>query len=126
MVGYEGMTGLSTRPGRRPLDQRDPGAIRRLGAADLHGGRCARCWTQRSFTASLLRYVNVFMVQGSQTALANGRGRLDERLARWLLMWDDRVSRPTLLRSPTNSSPCCWASAGRASPSPCTSSKAKA
>ena len=31
------------------------------------------------------------MVQGSQTALANGRGRLDERLARWLLMWHDRL-----------------------------------
>ena len=45
----------------------------------------------RSLTATLLRYVNVFMVQGSQTALANGRGRLDERLARWLLMWNDRV-----------------------------------
>ncbi len=31
------------------------------------------------------------MIQSGQTALANGRGRLDERLARWLLMWDDRV-----------------------------------
>ncbi|HLA73728.1 MAG TPA: helix-turn-helix domain-containing protein [Steroidobacteraceae bacterium] len=30
-------------------------------------------------------------IQSGQTALANGRGRLDERLARWLLMWDDRV-----------------------------------
>jgi CRP-like cAMP-binding protein len=50
-----------------------------------------------SFTATLLRYVNVFMVQGSQTALANGRGRLDERLARWLLMWHDRVLEDDLL-----------------------------
>jgi CRP-like cAMP-binding protein len=31
------------------------------------------------------------MLQSSQAALANGRGRLDERLARWLLMWHDRV-----------------------------------
>jgi len=45
----------------------------------------------RTLSAAFLRYVNVFMVQGSQTALANGRGRLDERLARWLLMWDDRL-----------------------------------
>ena len=44
-----------------------------------------------SFTARLLQYVRVFLVQTSQTALANGRGKLDERLARWLLMWDDRV-----------------------------------
>jgi CRP-like cAMP-binding protein len=39
----------------------------------------------------LLRYAHVFMIQSGQTALANGRGRLDERLARWLLMWDDRI-----------------------------------
>jgi CRP-like cAMP-binding protein len=39
----------------------------------------------------LLRYAHVFMIQCGQTALANGRGRLDERLARWLLMWDDRI-----------------------------------
>jgi CRP-like cAMP-binding protein len=31
------------------------------------------------------------MLQSSQAALANGRGRLDERLARWLLMWHDRI-----------------------------------
>jgi CRP-like cAMP-binding protein len=49
-----------------------------------------------SLSANLLRYVNVFMVQGSQTALANGRGKLDERLARWLLMWDDRLRPRTL------------------------------
>ena len=45
----------------------------------------------RSLTAILLRYSHVFLIQGSQTALANGRGRLDERLARWLLMWHDRI-----------------------------------
>jgi hypothetical protein len=33
-----------------------------------------------SFTATLLRDVNLFMVQGSQTALANGRGRLAQPL----------------------------------------------
>src|SRR5258708_39657066 len=38
-----------------------------------------------------LHYVHTFMVQASQTALANGRGRLDERLARWLLMRHDRL-----------------------------------
>ena len=31
------------------------------------------------------------MVQSSQTALANGQGVLVERLARWLLMWNDRL-----------------------------------
>jgi len=42
-------------------------------------------------TSTLRRYVNVFMGRAARTALANFRGRLDERLARWLLMWHDRV-----------------------------------
>ena len=35
-------------------------------------------------------------MQASQTALANGRARLAERLARWLLMWHDRLRTPHL------------------------------
>ena len=30
-------------------------------------------------------------IDASRRGSANGRGRLDERLARWLLMWDDRI-----------------------------------
>ena len=82
MVGYEGMTGLGIvlgddRSTNETLVQSSGSAMR--------------------ISATLLRYVNVFMVQGSQTALANGRGRLDERLARWLLMWHDRVPQDDLL-----------------------------
>jgi CRP-like cAMP-binding protein len=41
--------------------------------------------------AVLLRYVHVLMVQTTATALANGRATITERLARWLLMAQDRV-----------------------------------
>jgi CRP-like cAMP-binding protein len=44
----------------------------------------------------LLRYVQVFMVQTAHTAICNARGRLDARLARWLLMAHDRVRDETL------------------------------
>lgn len=44
--------------------------------------------TLRSFLA---RYLYVTMIQMSQTALANGRFRINERLARWLLMCHDRL-----------------------------------
>jgi CRP-like cAMP-binding protein len=44
----------------------------------------------------LLRYVHTFMIQTAHTALADGRARLDQRLARWLLMAHDRVQRPEL------------------------------
>jgi CRP-like cAMP-binding protein len=91
MVGYEGMTGLSVvlgddRSANEALVQ-SSGIALRITAAGLR----ERMAASHSLTADLLRYVSVFMVQAGQTALANGRGRLDERLARWLLMWDDRL-----------------------------------
>lgn len=39
----------------------------------------------------LLRYVQASMAQATSTSLANGRGKVEERLARWLLMTHDRV-----------------------------------
>jgi CRP-like cAMP-binding protein len=38
-----------------------------------------------------LRYARAFSIQVATTALANGRSKLDERLARWLLMVSDRA-----------------------------------
>ena len=45
----------------------------------------------------LLRYAHVFAVQSGYTALANAHGKLEERLARWLLMAQDRVGDDELL-----------------------------
>ena len=39
---------------------------------------------------SLLRCAHAFNVQTAQTAVANGRHKIEERLARWLLMAQDR------------------------------------
>lgn len=39
----------------------------------------------------LTRYAQTFMTQVAQTALVNGRAKLEERLARWLLMAHDRL-----------------------------------
>lgn len=38
-----------------------------------------------------LRYIQTLIIQTAHTALANGRARLEERLARWLLMCHDRL-----------------------------------
>jgi CRP-like cAMP-binding protein len=48
---------------------------------------------EKSFTLHrvLMRYVHTFFVQVSQTALANGRSTIEERLARWLLLSHDRL-----------------------------------
>lgn len=44
-----------------------------------------------AMTAPLLRYVQAFAVQTAHTALSNGSYKIEERLARWLLMCHDRI-----------------------------------
>jgi CRP-like cAMP-binding protein len=91
MVGCEGMSGVGIVLG----DDRSPnetmvqsaGSALRISTRSLREAMAA----SPSLAGILLRYAHVFMIQSGQTALANGRGRLDERLARWLLMWDDRI-----------------------------------
>jgi CRP-like cAMP-binding protein len=39
----------------------------------------------------LLKYVQAFMIQTAHTAMANACAMLDQRLARWILMADDRI-----------------------------------
>ena len=125
MIGYEGMTGpgvvLGNNRSSNELLVQSAGSALRISAASLR----KIMGSSQSFTSTLLTYVYTFMVQSSQTALANGRARLDERLARWLLMWTT-ASRAMSSRPPMNYFPCCSAYAGRASPWPCTSSKAEA
>lgn len=41
--------------------------------------------------ACLMRFAHVFSVQTGYTALANAQGKIEERLARWLLMAHDRL-----------------------------------
>ena len=42
--------------------------------------------------ALMLKSAQGFMMQTAQTALANGRAKLEQRLARWLLMAHDRMT----------------------------------
>jgi CRP-like cAMP-binding protein len=44
-----------------------------------------------SLAALMLKSAQGFMIQTAHTALANGRAKLEERLARWLLMAHDRM-----------------------------------
>jgi hypothetical protein len=40
---------------------------------------------------AMLRYAHAYLLQTTATALANGRSKIEERLARWLLMAHDRI-----------------------------------
>ena len=91
IIGREGMTGIPVMMG----DDRSPhqayvqiaGAALRMSADDLRAAMRASPTLQQA----LLRFASTFAVQITQTALANGRAKIEERLARWLLMAQDRL-----------------------------------
>jgi len=91
LIGGEGMSGL-------PLlmsNDRSPnhtymqieGSAHRISASALEDALAK----SSSLHSVLLKYAHSFLVLSTQTAVANGRGRLEERLARWLLMAQDRL-----------------------------------
>ena len=49
-----------------------------------------------SLLAGFLRYAHALMVQTAQTAYANAGFTMEARLARWILMTDDRLEREDL------------------------------
>ncbi len=90
LIGREGMSGLSIvlhddRSVNRTFMQAG-GAALSMSADRLR----TALLDSPSLQSSLLRYAHAFTVQTSQTALVNGRAKLDARLARWLLMAHDR------------------------------------
>jgi len=91
IVGKEGMTGLPVLLGiERPIHET---FIQTAG----HGWRItteklnAAMERSPNLHRALLRYVHTLVAQMAFTSLANGRYKIEERLARWLLMADDRA-----------------------------------
>jgi len=92
LIGREGMTGIAIVMGgdRSPHLSyvQVPGrAGLRLAADHLREAMRERPAIQSCF----LHFAQAFMTQATHTAVANGRGKLEERLARWLLMVHDRL-----------------------------------
>ena len=91
IIGCEGMTGLSLVLGHdrstHETYMQAAGSAQRISAAHLRKAIDQSVRLHRS----LLRFAHAFLVQTTQTALANGRSKLEERLARWLLMAQDRI-----------------------------------
>lgn len=90
IVGNEGMTGLAVllengRPWHETFIQ-TAGTGWRVPSEHLR----LAMEKSRTLRRVLLRYANVLVSQMAYTALANGRYKIEERLARWLLMADDR------------------------------------
>jgi CRP-like cAMP-binding protein len=95
-VGFEGMTGVPVIMG----DDRSPhetfvqvaGSGQCIDTADFREVMLSHPGLREVF----LKFALAYMVQTAHTALANGRARIEERLARWLLMAHDRMERPEL------------------------------
>jgi CRP-like cAMP-binding protein len=91
LIGREGMTGMPIVLG----NHRTPHSTYIQAAGD---GHCIRATdlrqairSSRSLQDTLLKFVQAFGVQTSHTAISNARSKLDQRLARWLLMAHDRL-----------------------------------
>jgi CRP-like cAMP-binding protein len=96
LIGREGMTGAAVLLG----DGQSPHStyMQAAGSGDRIGVRALRNAVGESDTLHrvFLRYMQSFMVQTAHTAIANARASLPERLARWVLMAQDRMDGPKL------------------------------
>ena len=92
VIGKEGMTGVALVMGD---DRAQHSAYLQIGGngrrmpAALFLDAMHRSVSLRSL---MMKSANAFMIQTAHTALANGRAKLEERLARWLLMAHDRLN----------------------------------
>ena len=91
LIGCEGFTGLPIVLGndRSPHEtfMQVPGEAMRISANKLREAISE----SRSLELALLGFAHSFMNQTANTALSNGTATLEERLARWLLMANDRL-----------------------------------
>jgi CRP-like cAMP-binding protein len=91
LIGREGMTGLPVVLG----DDRNDNEVYMQAPGKGHCIRTSHLRKAIDKSTSLhrvmLSYVHAFLNQATQTAVANGRSKIEERLARWLLMADDRI-----------------------------------
>jgi CRP-like cAMP-binding protein len=91
IVGRDGMTGLSLVLGAERATNETyvqvAGTGTRIHAENLRHLMADRAAVQSRF----LLYAHAFMLQTSYTSLASASAKLEERLARWLLMVHDRL-----------------------------------
>jgi CRP-like cAMP-binding protein len=96
LIGCDGMSGTAVVLGSHSSPHSTylqiAGEGQHISAAALRNAMEA----SRSLHGLLLKYVQAFTVQTAHTAIANAKAKLDERLARWILMAHDRIPGNTL------------------------------
>ena len=97
IVGREGMTGLAVVLG---TDRTPNGTfIQNAGTGLMMAAAELRRLMKISVPLRdlLMLYAYTFLIQATQTARTNGRSKIEERLARWLLMAHDRLESDKLV-----------------------------
>ena len=92
VIGKEGMTGVSLVMGD---DRAQHSAYLQIGGNGRRMPAAAFIEAMSRSTSLrnlMMKSAQAFMIQTAHTALANGRAKLEERLARWLLMAHDRLN----------------------------------
>ena len=96
LIGREGMTGLPIVLGNHRSPHatyiQAPGKGHSIPASELRQAM----QESLSLRDSLLKFVQAFGVQTTHTAICNARSKMEVRLARWLLMAQDRIQDDTL------------------------------
>lgn len=91
IIGREGMTGLAIvlANDRFPYSSyiQVEGSAQRIAAKPVQDAMARSAECRQVF----LNFAQTFLLQTSETAIANARATVEERLARWLLMARDRV-----------------------------------
>jgi len=91
VIGKEGITGVPLVFGD---DRAQHSAYMQIGGSGRRMPAAAFTDALRqsaTLRALMMKSAQAFMIQTAHTALANGRAKLEERLARWLLMAHDRL-----------------------------------
>jgi CRP-like cAMP-binding protein len=96
LIGREGMTGIAVVLGGDQSPHatyiQSAGEGLRISAKELRKAMDA----SETLRNLLLKFVQAFTVQTAHTAIANARAKIDQRLARWILMAHDRLGADTL------------------------------
>jgi CRP-like cAMP-binding protein len=91
LIGYEGMSGTSillhSNTSPHKTYPQVAGEAQRISTKEFR----KVLDVSNTLHGTLLKYVQAFTTQAAHTAVANAHARLDQRLARWILMADDRI-----------------------------------
>jgi CRP-like cAMP-binding protein len=92
VIGCEGMTGVSLIMGDDRAQHSTYMQIAGAGHRIPQEALCTAIAQSEAMRTLMLKWAQGFMIQTAHTALANGRAKLEQRLARWLLMAHDRLT----------------------------------